>query len=201
MTDTATEIVYSLPTLPPHLYQLDQASGGYFNPMGCGAFSTAMALATYDPAYGTPAAAHQLFSEMLKVPFFGGTFEHQNAALARRKGYLAQFYDRGTVAELAEAINLGAPVVLLINPGVLGIGQHDVLLVGYSVSSEGRPMNLFIDNPANGTGTQAAPPGLSYPGNETLPVGRLAGKWTGVFTPVFRDPGAQAEWLTNTHRI
>src|SRR4051812_36533964 len=98
----ASEIVHRLPRDPVHLYQLNAAADGYDNPMGCGAFSTAMALSVYDPArFGSYDTARHFFGQMLKVPFFGGTFEHQNAALARRLGFVAQFQDHGSVADLA----------------------------------------------------------------------------------------------------
>src|SRR4051812_9164078 len=92
--------VYGLPRAPVHLWQYNPAPDAYRNPQGCGAFSTAMALSVYDPIqYGTYAAAHRLFGQMLQVPIFGGTFESQNAVVARRVGYLALNRDHGTVAD------------------------------------------------------------------------------------------------------
>ena len=198
---SAGEVVHRLPRDPVHLFQLNTAPDTYRNPMGCGAFSTSMALSVYDPArfgnYGTP---RDLFSQMLKVPFFGGTFENQNAAMARRTGFCANSYGYGTLADLAAAIDLGAPTVILINPNRLGIGQHDVLLVGYSVDGQGNYLRLFIDNPWEQAGTQPAPPGLSYPGNQTIAADDLAHKWTGVFTPIFSSPDTERRWCAQMRR-
>ncbi len=199
MTDTSVETVHRLPQDPVHLYQLTQGQDAYYNAMGCGAFSTAMALSVYDRAFGSYEQARAIFGQMIKVPFFGGTFEHQNAALAHRFGYVADFYMNGTLADLLPAIDLGAPVIMLINPGLLGLGKHDVLLVGYSEAA-GAPLRLFLDNTAVESPTQAAPPGLAYPGNQTLTLADLSGKWTGGFTPFFRDPATQAQWRRQAHR-
>ena len=199
MSDTPVETIHRLPQEPVHLYQLNQGGDAYYNPMGCGAFSTAMALSVYDPAFGRYAQARAIFAQMLKVPFFGGTFEHQNAAVAHRFGYLADFYDQGSVADLVLAIDAGAPVILLVNPGPLGLGQHDVLLVGYSEVG-GAPLHLFLDNTALESGTQPAPDGLSYPGNQTLTAADLSHKWTGGFTPFFHDAATQARWRKATRR-
>ncbi len=53
MSDVSAEIVHRLPHDPVHLYQLAQGQDAYYNPMGCGAFSTTMAISAYDPAFGT----------------------------------------------------------------------------------------------------------------------------------------------------
>jgi len=199
MTDLASETVHRLPHDPVHLYQLAQGQEAYYNPMGCGAFSTAMALSVYDRAFGSYEQVRAIFGQMIKVPFFGGTFEHQNAAVAHRFGYLADFYMQGTPADLLPAIDLGAPVILLVNPGVLGLGRHDVLLVGYSEAA-GAPLHLFLDNTAVESPTQSAPPGRAYPGNQTLTLADLSGKWTGGFTPIFRDSATQARWRNQAQR-
>jgi hypothetical protein len=61
----ATEIVRRLPRDPVHLWQLNQSPGTYNNAMGCGAFSTAMALSYYDPTrFGTYDAARRIVSRM-----------------------------------------------------------------------------------------------------------------------------------------
>ncbi len=199
MSDAPAETVHRLPQDPVHLYQLAQGQDAYYNPMGCGAFSTTMALSTYDPTFGTSEHVRAVFGQMIKVPFFGGTFEHQNAATARRFGYLADFYMHGTVADLALAIDAGAPVILLVNPGLFGLGQHDVLLVGYSEVNSA-PLHLFLDNTAVESPTQPAPPGLAYPGNQLLTLTDLSGKWTGGFTPFFRDAATQTRWRNQAHR-
>jgi hypothetical protein len=198
---SAGEVVHRLPRDPVHLFQLNTAPDTYNNPMGCGAFSTSMALSVYDPMrFGNYDTPRNLFSQMLKVPFFGGTFENQNGAMARRFGFLAHSYGYGTPADLAAAIDLGAPTVILINPNRLGIGQHDVLLVGYSVDVHGNFLRLFIDNPWEQAGTQPAPPGLSYPGNQAIAEADIPHKWTGVFTPIFASPDTESRWRAQTHR-
>jgi hypothetical protein len=108
-------LVYGLPRWPAHLWQYNPAPDAYANPRGCAAFSTAMALSVYDPThYGTYAAAQHLFTRMAQVPIFGGTFESQNAVVARQAGFIAFNHAQGTVAELVAAVNLDAPVILLI---------------------------------------------------------------------------------------
>lgn len=204
MADPASaggEVVHRLPRDPVHLFQHTTAKGAYNNPMGCGAFSTAMALSVHDPArFGTAEAARALFDKMLKVPFFGGTFENQNSVAARRLGFPAYSYDYGTVADVAAAINHGAPVVFLINPNRLGIGQHDVVLVGYSTTAQGAYLRVFVDNPAVESAIQPAPPGVAYPGNQTFRVAELPQRWTGVFTPIFADAVRAAQWRRTMHR-
>jgi hypothetical protein len=206
----ATEIVRRLPRDPVHLWQLNQSPGTYNNAMGCGAFSTAMALSYYDPTrFGTYDAARQIFSQMQKVPFFGGTFEGQNAAIAKKYNFYGAPYDRGSVADLAAAIDHGAPTIILIHPktiisiaghDLLTVGQHDVLLVGYSVDGQGHYLNLFINNPWLPDASQDGPPGLAYPGNQTLPVATLDKTWTGNFTPYFPTEAAWAAWREETRR-
>ncbi len=202
MTDApGGEVVHRLPHDPIHLYQYNAAAGAYENAMGCGAFSTAMALSVYDAAkYGSYDTARGFFQQMLKVPFFGGTFENQNSAIARRLGFLAYSYGYGTVADLAAAIDAGAPAIILVNPTTLGIGTHDVLLVGYSVNAQGLYLQLFVDNPAVESNNQPAPAGLSYPGNQTISLADLPHKWTGVFTPIFASAGADAQWKQRARR-
>jgi len=195
------EIVHRLPRGPAHLYQLNTAPDAYHNKMGCGAFTTAMALSCYDPArFGTYAAARQIFEQMLKVPIFGGTFESQNAAIGRRYNFATAPFDRGTLRDLAAAIDAGAPTIMLVDPGWLGIGRHDVLLVGYSVNAQGRFLKLFVDNPAYESATIASPPGTNYPGNEIYPVEILPQKWTRCFTPFFASDAAFAQWRAITRR-
>ena len=88
MAQPSGETIHSLPNKPVHLYQLNPDPATYNNPMGCGAFSTAMALSCYNPRqYGTYDVAKFFFSRMLKVPGFGGTFESQNARIARLQGF------------------------------------------------------------------------------------------------------------------
>jgi hypothetical protein len=205
-----TEVVHRLPRDPVHLWQLNHDPGTYNNAMGCGAFSTAMALSCYDPArFGTYDAARRIFDQMDKVPFFGGTFESQNAAVAHQFNYYGAPYSRGTVEDLMGAIDHGAPAVLLIEPktilsiaghDLLKIGQHDVLLVGYSLNAHTQPLNIFINNPWLPGASQTAPPGLSYPGNQTIPVARLDQVWTGNFTPFFPSAEAWAAWRRAAHR-
>ncbi|HUS15343.1 MAG TPA: hypothetical protein VM536_10045 [Chloroflexia bacterium] len=203
MADNPTpEVVHRLPQQPVHLFQLNTSPEAYRNAMGCGAFSTSMALSVYDPeTYGTYEMAREIFGQMLKVPVFGGTFENQNGTVARRLGFQADDYDYGTSDDLMAAIDLGAPVVILINPTKhLGIGTHDVLLVGYSVDASGACLRVFIDNPAVESGAQPAPAGLSYPGNQIIEVADLPHKWTGVFTPMFSMPEVWAQWRRQVHR-
>jgi hypothetical protein len=205
MTNTtgspAGETIHRLPRDPVHLYQLNKAPGGYHNAMGCGAFTTAMALSCYNPTrFGTYTAARFIFHKMRKVPIFGGTFESQNAAIGRRYRFSAHPYDHGTPADLAAAIDCGAPTIMLVNPGFLGIGRHDVLLVGYSVDAEGRWLRFFVDNPAVESPTQPAPPGVSYPGNESYPVDSLPARWTGCFTPFFSSQDDHLKWRMLTGR-
>ncbi len=205
-----SETVHRLPHDPVHLFQLNTDPGTYKNPMGCGAFSTSMALSYYDAArFGTYDSAHAVFDAMLKVPFFGGTFESQNAAVAHKYNFFAAPFDHGTVADLAAAIDLGAPTVILVNPktfvsvgdiDIVRVGQHDVLLVGYSVDAQGHYINLFINNPWLQSGTQPAPAGLSYPGNQTIAVADLANKWSYCFTPFFQAADTFAQWRKTTHR-
>jgi hypothetical protein len=196
------EIIHRLPHPPVHLFQHNQAPGAYANKMGCGAFTTAMALSCYDPArFGNYAAARSIFDSMRKVPFFGGTFESQNASIGRRFKFATDNYDNGTHADLATAIDCGAPAILLVNPNFLGIGQHDVLLVGYSVDAQGRLVHFFVDNPGVESATQTAPPGLSYPGNEAYSVATLSTKWTRCFTPFFPSPDAYLKWRMLTNRL
>jgi len=205
-----SEIVHRLPRDPVHLWQLNQSPGTYNNAMGCGAFSTAMALSCYDPArFGTYEAARRIFEQMQKVPFFGGTFENQNSAIAKKYKFYSKNYDQGTVAELAAAIDHGAPAIMLIEPktiisiaghDLLKIGQHDVLLVGYSVDECGEYLNLFINNPWLPSADQEAPPGLAYPGNQTIPVANLDKVWTNNFTPFFPTAEAWTAWRQLTNR-
>jgi hypothetical protein len=200
-TSTAGEVVHRLPGDPVHLYQLDKSPGAYYNTMGCGAFTTAMALSLHDrERFGTYDAARMIFEKMRKVPFFGGTFESQNAAIGQQFNVACDPYDRGTPADLAAAIDCGAPTILLINPNFLSIGRHDVLLVGYSVDAEGRYARFFVDNPAVESDTQQAPPGLLYPGNEAYSVAVLSKKWTRCFTPFFPTDDAYLKWLLFTGR-
>lgn len=206
----ATEIVRRLPHDPVHLWQLNHDPGTYSNAMGCGAFSTAMALSCYDPKrFGTYDAAHAIFDQMVKVPFFGGTFESQNSAIAKKYNIPSAAYSNGTPADVAAAIDRGAPTILLILPktvlsiaghDLLKVGQHDVLLVGYSVDGHGQYLNLFINNPWLPASDQPAPPGLSYPGNQTIPISAINTVWTGNFTPFFPSQQAWADWRHVTHR-
>jgi hypothetical protein len=160
-----------------------------------------MALSYYDvDRFGTYAVARQIFEIMRHVPFFGGTFESENARMARKHGLFTASFDFGTVDDLTTAIDNGAPAVLLVNPGPFGIGRHDVLLVGYSTDDAGNCVDLFVNNPAVQSGTQSAPPGLSYPGNETIPTGSLQGKWTGCFTAIFGSAETFNRWLQQVHR-
>ena len=159
-----------------------------------------MSLSCHDQALGTYDTARLVFDKMLKVPIFGGTFEFQNAVIARQFNFFADNLDRGTVADLTTAIDLEAPTILLVNPDFFGIGHHDVVLVGYSVDPHGAVVNLFVDNPAIENPTQPAPPGLAYPGNETFPIDTLAKRWTRCFTPIFNSRAAYAEWRILTNR-
>ena len=198
---TTEEIIHKLPHDPVHLYQKNTAPGAYYNEKGCGAFSTAMALSFYDrERFGKYAAARMLFDQMLKVPFFGGTFEGQNASVGKRFGFFARAYDHGTPADLAAAIDCGAPTILLVRPGFLGIGQHDVLLVGYSVDAVGRWLNFFVDNPGIESDKLQSPPRPDYPGNEVYSVSFLSTWWTGCFTPFLGSFDAVAKWRELTGR-
>src|SRR5690242_6629106 len=79
-TPVVQEIVHRLPHDPVHLWQLSTDPGTYSNPLGCGAFSTSMGLSCYDATrFGNYDSARNIFDAMFKVPFFGGTFESQNA--------------------------------------------------------------------------------------------------------------------------
>jgi hypothetical protein len=191
--------VYALPQLPVHLWQTNPARNAYRNPMGCGAFTTAMALSVYDRVhYGSYSAARRLFTQMVQVPVFGGTFEGQNAEQARQAGFTALPNDHGTVADLVAAVNLGAPVILLVDPGLLGIGRHDVLLVSYRVERNGRVQQLLVDDTLRATSTRAVAP--AEPGNQAIAVADLPHKWTGVFTPIFASPDRAADWQRATGR-
>jgi hypothetical protein len=194
------ETIHKLPHAPVHLYQLNSNPGAYSNKMGCGAFTTAMALSCYQPGrFGNYAAARAIFGQMRKVPFFGGTFERQNARIGRRHVYFSKPYDRGTPADLAAAIDCGAPTIMLVRPGFLGTGLHDVLLVGYSVDALGRWLNFFVDNPAIES-DKLQSPGVDYPGNEAYSVSYLSKWWTGCFTPFIGSPQALAKWRHLTGR-
>jgi len=194
-------IVHRLPHDPIHLYQYNNDPQAYKNPMGCGAFCTTMALAYYDlDHFGTYAAARQIFDTMRHVPFLGGTFEGENARFARKQGLFTASFDFGTVDDLTAAIDNAAPTILLINPGPFRIGRHDVLLVGYSADDAGNCVDLFVNNPAIQSDAQSAPPGLSYPGNDTIPTGTLQGKWTGCFTPIFGSSETFKRWLRQVQR-
>jgi hypothetical protein len=198
----SNEHVHRLPRDPVHLYQFNADPAAYQNAMGCGAFCTAMGLSYYDPVrFGLYSAARTIFADMLHVPFFGGTFESQNAATARRLGYFAQPFDHGTIADLTAAIDFGAPTVLLINPGFLGIGTHDVLLVGYGTDEWGGCVCIFVNNPAVESATLGAPMGLSYPGNQIIASSTLPSRWTGCFTPFFDSQTTFNNWRAHTHRI
>jgi len=191
--------VYGLPQLPVHLWQDNPAPDAYRNPMGCGAFTTAMALSVYDPMlYGSYAVAQVLFAQMAQVPVFGGTFEGENAEQARLAGFTALPSAQGTVADLVTAVNLGAPVILLVDPGLLGIGQHDVLLVGYRVGAAGQLRELLVDDPFLAAPTRANAP--VEPGNQAIPIVDLPHRWTGVFTPIFSSPARAADWQAQTGR-
>lgn len=200
--DSATnEIVHRLPHDPTHLYQRSQDPPDYFNRKGCGAFCTAMAFSFYDSGrYGNYATPRAIFCEMVKVPFFGGTFEGQNAATGKRHGFFAAPFDHGKVSDLAAAIDRGAPTIMLVNPGKFGIGTHDVLLVGYSVDANGNHVNLFVNNPEVQNATLAAPLNATYPGNEVIPVNILPKKWTGCFTPFFASAEALTDWRAQVGR-
>ncbi|MGA7730063.1 MAG: hypothetical protein WCD37_02195 [Chloroflexia bacterium] len=196
------EIVHRLPRAHVHLFQHNKAPDAYYNEKGCGAFTTSMALSFYDPPrFGTYASARAIFDSMLKVPFFGGTFESQNASIGRRFNFATDNYDHGHPADLAAAIDCEAPTILLVNPNSFGIGQHDVLLVGYSADAQGRLINFFVDNPGVASDTQTAPPGLSYPGNETYPVATLPKRWTRCFTPFFPSRDIHLKWRMLTNRL
>ena len=191
--------VYGLSPRPVHLWQSNPAPDAYANPRGCGAFSTAMALSVYDPThYGTYAAAQRLFTRMAQVPFFGGTFESQNAVVAGQAGFIALNHDHGTVDDLVTAVNLGAPVILLLNPNFLGIGQHDVLLVGYRAGADGQVRDLLIDNPAQAAATRSDAP--AEPGNQMIAVEDLPRIWTGIFTPIFASPAVATAWQAQAGR-
>ena len=193
--------VHRLPNVPVHLFQRDRNPDAYFNEKGCGAFTTAMALSHYNPArFGTPAAAREIFDQMLKVPIFGGTFEFQNARMAKHYGLFSKNYDHGTPADLAAAIDCGAPTIMLVNPGFLGIGEHDVLLVGYSVNSSGNWLRFFVDNPAVESAPSEATFPEHFPGNMSYSIPDLSEKWTRCFTPIFGSADAYAKWRALTGR-
>jgi hypothetical protein len=193
--------VHRLPHEPAHLYQYNEDPQAYKNEQGCGAFCTAMALSYYDLGrFGTYGAARLFFDEMLHVPFFGGTFESQNAAIARKYGFFSAPFDHGTVADLIAAIDSGAPTILLVNPGIFGIGRHDVLLVGYGTDQAGNCLGLFVNNPAIESPFLTVPPGLAYPGNEVYATFALQGKWTGCFTPIFNTAAAFDQWKQTVNR-
>jgi hypothetical protein len=184
---------------PVHLWQYNSAPDAYANPQGCGAFSTAMALSVYDPThYGTYATAHYLFTRMVQVPFFGGTFEHQNAVVAGQAGFIALNHDHGTVGDLVTAVNLGAPVILLLNPNFLGIGQHDVLLVGYRAGADGQVRDLLIDDPAQAAASRPDAP--AEPGNQVISLTDLPARWTGVFTAIFDSSAVASAWQAQAGR-
>lgn len=115
----------------------------------------------------------------------------------------------GDPSDGAAAIARGAPTILLILPktilsiagvDLLKVGQHDVLLVGYSTDGRGKYLNLFINNPWLRDSGQPAPAGLAYPGNQTLPVATLDETWTGNFTPFLPTEAHWADWKKATHR-
>jgi hypothetical protein len=199
-----SEVVHRLPNDPVHLWQLNNDIGLYHNPMGCGAFSSAMALSVYQPGgfanNGGYSIAHSIFDRMLQVPISGGTFELQDSLALQAEGVQASMFLLGTFDQLAAAIDLGAPVILLVNRVFLLIGKHDVLMVGYSRDAAGAPLHVFIDDPAIQSPTQPAPAGLSYPGNDKIASSDLQGKWTGTFTPVFKDAATFQEWQQHANR-
>jgi hypothetical protein len=193
--------LYRVSSPPIHLWQWNPAPGAYYSPMGCGAFSVAMALSVYDPlGYGSYAAAHSLYDQMNRIPLIGGTLEGENAAAARRQGYAATTYYDGSLADLMTAIDRGAPVILGVHPLIFGIGLHDVLLVGYRVDRTGILRQIFVDNPAV-SGTDLADPAFTGDlGNQVIAAHEMASTWTGAFTPVFRSETDAAGWRTLVNR-
>jgi hypothetical protein len=193
---TAGQLV-QLGQLPVHLWQWNPAPDAY-NPMGCGAFTTAMALSTYEPdRFGTYQAANSIFAQMPKIPLIGGTFEGDNAKVAGLAGFAATTADHGTAADLMTAIDAGAPVILLVNPiflGLGGLGLHDVLLVGYRLDAAGMLQDVFVDDPAFGAAGGADPNAPGAPGNRMITMAELQQSWTGVFTPVFRTVADEQHW-------
>ncbi|HEY0071131.1 MAG TPA: hypothetical protein VGE04_14285 [Chloroflexia bacterium] len=214
---TAGETVHALPRLhaqsvelkqdpdavTAHLYQLNEKPGAYANKMGCGAFTTTMAISHYHPTLGTYDTARTIFDKMIKVPHFGGTFECQNARMARQYGLLSKNYDHGTLADLQAAIDCGAPTILLVEPtGRLRIGQHDVLLVGYSLDASGKLFRFFVDNPMIESAPSRESPvqAQKFPGNASYTVPELIKTWTNCFTPFFGSAEAYARWRALTGR-
>src|SRR4051812_15464463 len=186
---------------PVHLWQWNPAPGAYYSPMGCGAFTTAMALSIYAPArFGSYAAARALYAQMSQIPLLGGTFEEENAAAARREGFAATAFDHGTAADLMTAIDAGVPVILLVDPALFGLGRHDVLLVGYRVNRAGTLQDVFVDNPAIEGADGADPDSATAPGNQLITMADLRRTWTGVFTPIFRSAADEQGWRTLTQR-
>jgi hypothetical protein len=203
-----SETIHRLQSDPVHLCQLTGDPSLYNNPMGCGAFSTAMTMSVFRPSgfagnHGY-AIANNVYKRMIKVPFsHGGTFELQNALTLRSRGLVASMFLFGTFEQVAAAIDLNAPVILLVNPIFRNfrlIGRHDVVLLGYSRDATGAPLNLFTDDPEIKTDNQQAPEGLNYPGNSKIAASELKKKWTGTFTPVFKDAATFQEWKRRAHR-
>lgn len=187
--------LYQVGSAPIHLWQWNPVPGAYYNPMGCGAFSVAMALSVYDPlTYGSYAAAHDLYDQMNHIPLLGGTLEDENATEARRQGYAATTYYDGSLDDLTTAIDRGAPVILGVHPLLFGVGLHNVLLVGYRVDRKGALRQLFVDNPALSGTVLDDPAFAGDPGNGVIEARDLAGQWTGAFTPVFRTETDAAGW-------
>jgi len=206
------EQVYTLNPLPTHLWQLDHAAkvtvGDHeqeaYNDMGCGAFSTSIALSVFAPQRATLQAATSLYQRMRKVPFTRGTWEGENARLALEDGYVAANLSDGTPAELANLVKLNAPAVLNINPrrflAVVQYGAHDVALAGYSSDAGGAVAKIFVLDPWRETGNGSVGGHEDYPGNRYFVTGpqegeQLSAIWTRTFTPIFRDAAQAREWL------
>ncbi|HMA35897.1 MAG TPA: hypothetical protein VKY74_15645, partial [Chloroflexia bacterium] len=198
---------YGLPRQPIHLWQHNPALDAHANPRGCGAFSTAMALSVYDPArYGRYSAARALFAQMAQVPVFGGTFENQNAVVAGQAGFMALNRDHGTVAELVAAVDLGAPVILLIAQRCVAhrpqLSRHRPArcAAGGLPRRGGRPGARSPDRqPRPGGGDPpGGPGGTGQPGNPDLgPPGPLDRH---LFTPIFASPAVARAWQAQVGR-
>ncbi len=205
------EQVFAVSPLPTHLWQLDKQdtvnvkgmSEQAFNDMGCGAYSTAMAMSVHDPKYGSEQAATDLYNRMSKVFFSRGTWEGENAKQAAQAGFVSAQLHNGTADELADLIRVNAAAVMNMEPGhilFVEYGAHDMTLVGCSTISSGAVQKIFVLDPWLPTGNGSVGGHPDYPGNRYFVTDdtygeKLATMWTGTFTPIFKDADQARQWL------
>ncbi len=205
------EQVHALDPMPPHLWQLDKAETvqskgapeSAYNDMGCGAYSTTVAMAYYDNKFNSYQFATDLYAHMGKVIFSHGTWEGENARQAQNNGFVSAQLHNGTAAELADLIRVNAPAVLNIDPHTILMvtyGAHDITLVGFSGASDGTPLKIFALDPwlQPDSGSIANHP--DYPGNRYFVANNASGDklsalWTGIYTPIFKSAAHARAWI------